>query len=285
MLNNILNVLWLSPYDYKPDGFVNLHSHSFYQLIYVVRGDGIFVYGSEQYKMSAGCNFLIHPNQKHSLVNTGADILKTLDIKFHLFDQELIKQLECMNCHLCLTTSETEIYWNHIKASSKAKPAFYKEEVRLNMALLLLNLIRSSNSESQEVVRDHCLDYLNNDNDTLQAFMEFIQENYQKNLTLNIIADAIGYNKSYLCQLFRKSHHGTPMRFLYAYRIQMAIKLIQRDDYDLKQIAQMTGFNSIHHFSRTFGSIVGTSPGAYRDSEKGGICQDINVEESFQNRL
>lgn len=61
MLNNILNVLWLSPYDYKPDGFVNLHSHSFYQLIYVVRGDGIFVYGSEQYKMSAGCNFLIHP--------------------------------------------------------------------------------------------------------------------------------------------------------------------------------------------------------------------------------
>lgn len=285
MLDYMLNVLWLSPYDYNPGWSLYLHSHPYYQLIYVVRGEGIFSYDSDQYVMNAGSNFLIRPNQKHSLRNTGGETLKTLDIKFFLFEQELIEQLDRMDSQLCIITKETELYWNRIRESSLRKPVFYKDEVRLSMALLLLHLIRADNSGRQETAQDPALDFLTNDNEIIQAFMDFIQQNYQKDLSLEDIAETLGYNKSYLCQLFRKYYNSTPMRFLYAFRVQAAKKLIQTSDYDLKQIAGMTGFNSIHHFTRLFGSTVGMSPGTYRDREKGTICQDINVDENFQNQL
>lgn len=285
MLKNILSVLWLSPYDYQPGWSLDMHSHPYYQLIYIIRGEGTFFYGSEQYDMNSGCNFLIRSGQDHSLTNTGQTALKTLDIKFMLSDPELIEQLNRMAPNLCIPMKETETYWNRIRESSRSKPAFYKDEVRLNMALLLLHLIRADSPDSQEPATDNALVFPTCDRDIMQAFMDFIQHNYQKDLSLDHIADAIGYNKSYLCQTFRKYYDSTPMRFLYGFRIQTAQKLIQNSDYDLKQIAQLTGFNSIHHFSRTFSNTVGMSPGAYRDSVKGGICQDINIEESFQNQL
>lgn len=284
MLGNVLEVLWLSRYDYKPGWSTYMHEHDYCQLIYTLSGDGIFYYENARYEMKAGCNFLIRAGETHSLVNSGTHTLKTLDIKFYLFEQKLLEQLDGMAPHLCMISRETEIYWEKIKAESQTKSVFYKDVVRLNMTLLLLHFFRTVNPEAYmeaQAVPENPPD----EKGFMQVFMRFIQQNYQKDLNLDMIANSLGYNKSYLCQIFRNYYDSTPMRFLYDLRIRIAKKLIRTTDYDLKQIAQMTGFKSIHHFSRTFSNIAGVSPGTYRDHERESIRQDILLDESFENKL
>lgn len=117
-----------------------------------------------------------------------------------------------------------------------------------------------------------------------QSVIAYIKKHYKEELTLTAIADSLGYNQSYICQVFRKKLKYTPMRYLYLYRIEKAKELIAYSDFDLKQIASITGFKTIHHFTRLFHDTEGISPGQWREKEKAGIRKGVFIDDSFKNQ-
>lgn len=94
--------------------------------------------------------------------------------------------------------------------------------------------------------------------------ISYIEKNYQHELRLQDIAAEFYVSEYYLCHEFKKYTNRTIVQYTNALRILHAQRLITESDLNFTKIAEQTGFSSLTHFNRTFKSVVGTSPSAYR---------------------
>lgn len=94
---------------------------------------------------------------------------------------------------------------------------------------------------------------------------KYVEENYSVgNLSVSMIADEFNLNASYIIKTFKEHTSMTLLEYISAYRIEKALELINNTPHSIEEIAQMTGFNHIRTFNRTFKKIMGVSPVNYR---------------------
>ena len=84
--------------------------------------------------------------------------------------------------------------------------------------------------------------------------------------------------------MWRTHHDESPLQALWKYRVERAKKMIRYSDYELKRIAELSGFTTIHHFTRVFTRIAGASPARWRDRERHSIRRDIIIQRGFINQ-
>ena len=58
------------------------------------------------------------------------------------------------------------------------------------------------------------------------------------------------------------------MNFICQIRIKRAVQLFDSGEYNISQIAYMTGFNDPKYFSRCFKKIVGVTPSEYKEKKQ-----------------
>ncbi len=97
--------------------------------------------------------------------------------------------------------------------------------------------------------------------------LNFVDENYNEQISLNDMADSINLNKDYFCRLFKKATGITPVEYLNFVRVSKAEKLF-KTDMNLSEIAFSTGFSSVAYFNRTFNKYKNCSPSKYRKIQK-----------------
>src|SRR5690606_187879 len=97
---------------------------------------------------------------------------------------------------------------------------------------------------------------------------EYISKHYPRPLTLGEIAYAAGVSEEHLARLFRATTGMSVMQFLFTLRASEARRLLARDRYPIAEVAWRCGFQTLSHFYRTFRSVVGETPGAFRSREK-----------------
>lgn len=99
----------------------------------------------------------------------------------------------------------------------------------------------------------------------IEESLNFIYNSYDKPISLDEIAQASGISKYHFIKKFKESMNVTPNQFLMKYRIRKAMEGLQRTDKSIKAIALSVGFNDANYFSKVFKSLVGTSPGEFRE--------------------
>jgi len=53
--------------------------------------------------------------------------------------------------------------------------------------------------------------------------------------------------------------------------------------YSLKEITEMSGFRTLHHFTRVFHLVTSETPAAWRRKNRQGICRDVYIDANFSN--
>lgn len=102
--------------------------------------------------------------------------------------------------------------------------------------------------------------------DTVLSQMEsFLNDTYTRPLTLKEIARATGVSQQHLLKLCRLAGKPTPMKQLYAKRLEMAADLLLHTGFSVSEIAEHCGFVNQFHFSRKFKQSVGKSPLSWRN--------------------
>lgn len=99
-----------------------------------------------------------------------------------------------------------------------------------------------------------------------QRIMQYIEQNYEKELSLKTIAAALHYTPAYLGKVFKTEFSTLFSDYLCNFRIEKAKQLLREEGYKLTEIAAMTGFQSANYFSSVFKKMVGMSPSQYRNS-------------------
>lgn len=98
----------------------------------------------------------------------------------------------------------------------------------------------------------------------LQIMMQYIHDNYRRELSLQKIADAASVSKSSALQIFQAGIHLSPVSYLIQYRLMQAAQLLYTTRKPVSAIAQETGFTSAGYFCRKFKERYQMSPNEYR---------------------
>ncbi len=99
---------------------------------------------------------------------------------------------------------------------------------------------------------------------TFQHCRQYIEKHFKKLRSLEQISAECHVSSAYLCRLFRRYDSQTPYQFLLRLKMNLAAEQIQRSGAMVKQVAEEAGFSDPFHFSRTFKSVLGLSPAAFR---------------------
>lgn len=113
----------------------------------------------------------------------------------------------------------------------------------------ILDIVKNSESNKSLLVREA---------------NKYIRENYNNNINLNIIANHLHVNSSYLSRLYKKETGDTLIDALNRYRIEIAKKLLKRPSVKIFEVGSQVGIDDPAYFTHVFTKYCGCSPKEYK---------------------
>ena len=130
---------------------------------------------------------------------------------------------------------------------------FEKEE---HLLLLLGTLIGLGGRPSAERLAE--------DGGEIGRACRFMEENYDRRISLDEICREAHSSKSALLRAFAKGRGMTPYRYLETVRINRAREFLEQGMMPA-EAALRTGFSDQSHFTNYFNRVIGLTPGMYRE--------------------
>lgn len=93
---------------------------------------------------------------------------------------------------------------------------------------------------------------------------DFVQAHLSQNLTLDLLAQQVGFSAYHFARLFRRTTGETPHQFVIRQRTECALRLLEDPDVSLADVAVASGFADQSHFTQNFKRQLGVTPRAYR---------------------
>ena len=282
MFTSAVQVLWTARYDYQPDWELPEHQHEHFQLICFIGGSGSIKIVDEIHDIAPGDVFLIKPGARHALYPTS--LVKTLDIKFTVDDGNLMNSL--VRAGVKAQEAEPVIcnLLERIRLEGEAAEDYYREMCALHLTEILIHYLRVEREQPEKIASEEIGEDTPGDVITRRA-VSFIRDHYAEEIDLGSIAKAVGKSDRYIRRHFDEFLGVSPMRYLLHYRIRKSKELIRHTDHELKEVAELVGFKSIHHFARAFHKVCGEAPGAWRRKYRSGICKDVCIHPNFSNKI
>lgn len=98
--------------------------------------------------------------------------------------------------------------------------------------------------------------------------LNFIEQNFQNEISVEDIAASCGLNRSYFGKIFRDAVGKSPQEFLMNYRMLKAAELLKLTQFNIGDIGNAVGYSNQLHFSRAFKNIYGISPRQWRSENR-----------------
>ncbi len=92
----------------------------------------------------------------------------------------------------------------------------------------------------------------------------YIQQNYQRQLSVEEVADFCKLNRNYFSRRFKELVGSTPQGFLIQQRLTNAARLLRLTDLPIKNVADQCGYPNQLHFSQAFKKHYGLPPREWR---------------------
>jgi YesN/AraC family two-component response regulator len=107
------------------------------------------------------------------------------------------------------------------------------------------------------------------DTELIIQILNYIEDNYQKDLTLDTLAKQFGYNKYYFSKLFSRYVKENLTTYINIIRLQHLMKqAVKQSKPNIASLAFDNGFDSLATFYRYFSKMYGCSPSVYLSSVK-----------------
>lgn len=100
--------------------------------------------------------------------------------------------------------------------------------------------------------------------DLYQEICIYIQENFNRPITRNSIADRFSISSNHLSRLFRQQGHMTLADYITWVRIDRAKFMLKKYNVKLSEVAERCGFKDVNYFCRVFKKRTGRTPTEYR---------------------
>lgn len=254
--------------------FVPLHWQDSVEIIYIKQGSGKVRVDTETYCAKAGDVFLVLPGHIHGLSSLSQERMEYENI---IFDMDF---LGVNNIDLCsrrylkpiaegkitlpvYINSEHELYQSFVECLERVdtlcsnKQKGYEIGVKGSMlsafSMLLLN--SSENREFETNIKSE---------KKIKHVLKRIEEDYDKVLTIEQMAEECGYSASHFMRWFKENTGFGFNGYLIEYRLNHAAEELRNSDATILDIASKTGFDNLSNFNRLFKKRFHQTPSEFR---------------------
>jgi AraC-like DNA-binding protein len=263
-----LTVLFAGESQTKPEHRLGPKVYDYFLIHYVISGKGVFSSQGEEYELGAGDSFVIEPEQLISYVSDETDPWHYCWIAFTGTQAAALVSSTGVNpLQPIIHTKRNRhipVLFRHIQQALRAKKANAQLKSIGYLHLLLGEYCETlSASTLAGVVTEAESDRI------VQQAIHYLSTQYAEPITIELMAESLGYNRAYLSRMFKRHTKVTPVTFLLKLRVDKARLLLrERLELTIEQIASSVGFYDPLYFSKQFRRWYGVSPSEYRNQIK-----------------
>lgn len=253
------------------------HWHKALEFYYVIEGVLTIGVENEIINISQGEIYIIDSGLIHYVLSSPGSERIVFLIEPHMFEERknnddilnnVSKIFQMINPHSKNWDRKTQKEMGslmlrlHKELSSKNKG--YKYMVRSIVYHMLVMIEREVPKEKTENL---LTGKVNNQEiiDKLNIVYNYIEHHYHEDISLNKMANLVGYSPSYFSRFFKKHTNKTFMEFVNEFRINRAKWLLTTSSKQISDVAHASGFNSRKTFHHVFKENTKMSPLEYRD--------------------
>ncbi len=211
-----------------------------------------------------------------ALENLEPDIILSDVVMGEMSGYEFCKKLKTnqLYCHIpvILITAKSQITEQveglNVGASAYVTKPFNPEYLKALVKSLLQNrdnirslLLSSSTNNSQTITNAlsaQDMAFMNNLYQLMDSMMS------QDDLNFNLIAEKLCMSRSKFNYKLKGLTGETPIHFFLKYKLNKAAELLKSGKYNVSEVADITGFGTISHFSVSFKKYFGVNPSEYK---------------------
>ena len=237
------------------------HWHRSIEIFAIFEGNLRFFLNDEEYKMNAGEFFLVNSNEVHSIFAPKPNKTVVIQIplavfkKYYTNEQFISFSYEPGNRNQELMESMRMMYRLYVK-----QECGYEFKVQSLFYELVYTLVTEyRNTEvSPEIVRSY------RKLSRLTEITDYIKKNYQKEMSLESLAEIFGYSPTYLSKMFQKYAEINYRDYVQNIRLDRASKELVSTDHMISDIALNHGFANSKAFANAFRKKYGMLPSDFR---------------------
>lgn len=261
-------VLFAGESQTKPEHRLGPKVYDYYLIHYVISGRGVFSSHGEEYAIGAGDSFVIEPEQLISYVSDETDPWHYCWIAFRgVQAAKLVGEAGLTPANPIIHISRNRhvpVLFRQIQLALKSKKSNAQLKATGYLSLLL--------GEYCEALSAPMLTGLVTEDESdriVQQAIHYLSTQYAEPITIEMMAESLGYNRAYLSRMFKRHTKVTPVTFLLKLRVDKARLLLrERLELTIEQIAASVGFYDPLYFSKQFRRWYGVSPSEYRHQIK-----------------
>lgn len=244
---------------------VDSHWHEFFEMAFILAGEGVHLYNGTSYPLQRGSLFLLTPTDIHALWPQPGTTLELFNVIFSeaMMDEDVGRLLfRGLDDHHILFTGEqfnaVEQDFHRLWAEVHDQRAGNQLVIHSTLQRLLIDVARSTspmNGSHTNPLTHH---------QKLQKALIYLHHHYREPVTLQLVADQVALSPNYFSECFRAATGVTFQRYLQSLRLRFAKSLLSVSNLPVTDICYAAGFQTLSHFERAFKREFGYSPTAWR---------------------
>lgn len=217
------------------------------------------------YKKSEGnlsyywCHFQI-PSSKYKLLNAEQINNYILDLKNNRKDSDASDVYILPEYGSISSAARTSLIFHQLLDLSNKK-CYSKYLTNYALSLLAMEI---SQDFIDNIISQN--EKYTNINYNIIEIINWIDINYNSNISIKKIAGMFNYNPDYLSLAFKKFTGLSLLKYINKTKISASKQLLLNSSFSVKEIAKQVGFNDDKHFMKLFKSFEDVTPTQYRNA-------------------
>ena len=255
---------------------LRIHYHSLIEISLILRGQGIYKINNNTYTIQDGDIFFYRPNEAHCITDIEEEGMELLNLH--------------ISPYYLYTNFQNALNSNYIKIlvanfplkSNKINDTLSIEQLE-EVKRLILSIRREMENKKSDYTTFVCnyisaililisrsyknAKFSQKEKQSYQKLIQgikYIDTHFKDNITLEKIAQKVGYSKCYFSSIFKQCMGMSLWDYICIKRIEEALTQIKTTDKNIADIALDCGFNNAVNFNKLFKKYTNVTPIFFR---------------------
>lgn len=254
------------------------HYHDFLEIYYFLGGKMNYFIGNKTYKVKKFDMIFIDKFTYHRTIYRENDVRERILISFYddvLSTIDDIRVYDKLSHLFEIKKASFPAEFNKKLVDNfinRILPSYYKTGSpvsQMKARVLFLELLLEIVEAAEEGVLIEDTSDVSPAERRVTEVINYINSNYQGNITLNALSKHFYVSKYYLCHIFKDITGVSIIDFINKKRLAEAERMLKYSNLNITEISEAVGFNSVNHFIGLFKNNYSCTPRNFRDRLSG----------------
>lgn len=257
------DILYVADGYFKKGEKAPLHYHDTIEISIVLKGPSHYYINHQHYLVNTGDIIILNPYTLHYEEETD-------DISHHMHLG--IDNFQFLGYDKNVIPVQSPIirpqHSNYLKQlverllDEKKEARLYQETtIQLLTTDFLILILREIDKQQLPI---HPMNQKEKDKTILaNSIKHYLETHHSEDISLESLSSSMYISPTYMSKLFKQETGESPINYLIKVRMEKAKELLKQNQYSIKEIANLVGYQDAYHFSKLFKKSTGISPSEY----------------------